>query len=152
MQNRFTFLLSFLLPFPPSSFLPLLPFLLLPSFLSFCLPFFLSFLSKKNLSFFFRPLSQNCTLGWGGGGKLQITISAWKTDLHSFFPLFFLSFLLSSPPSSFLSVLPFFLLLSFPSSCLPSFSLLFQKTCDFSSGHFPKIVLWGGGRGVNYKS
>ena len=110
--------LSFLLSFPPPFFLSSL-FSLLPFFLP---SFFSSFLSK-NLQFFLAP---NLNLG---------TTNCFfcpKTHLHFFFASF-LSFLLSFPPSSFLSLLSFFLS-CFLSSCLPYFPLFCQKTCHFFSG------------------
>ena len=147
MENRFTLLLSFL------SFLPhffpsfLLSFPTSFIFPPFFLPSFFSLFFLKTCDYSSDHFSK---FGGGEGIKLQIIILTWKTDEHSFFPSI-LSFL----PSFFLHppFFPFFLYFSFfLPSFLPTFLLplfFFLKTCDFSSSHFSKFVVWGG---VNYKS
>ena len=103
--------------FFPAFFLSFLPF----SFPSFLLAFLLFLFSVKKLVIFFQPLIWICTLG-GEGSKLQIIFLAKKHIYIPFLPPFFLSILLSSPPSSFLFLFSFF-----PPSFLPAFLLVLSS-------------------------
>ena len=121
--------LSFLPSFFPSFF-----FLSLLSFFPpFFLPFFFS--SMENVSFFPQPL---------GGGEIYYTELKVPKNLFTFLflPAFFLSFPLSSPPSSFLSLLSFF-----HSSLLPFFFSVDKKCVIFSPAPDLNLYFWGGGGG-----
>ena len=115
-----------------------------PSFLS---SFFSIFLLTKNVSFFFQPLIQICTCGgMGGAGKVLIVFQPKNTFTFLLCLLFFLlSFLLSSPSSSFLSLLSFF-----PPSFLPSFLLFLfsvNKICVIFCNPRSNLYFQSGGGG-----